>query len=186
MQKGGMGKAKGTTLINAVKVLRSDKDAARAALPEHLHKYLENRILPFSWYPEEDVLAILRALAKLIPNPEMDIYEFMGRTLARTDLEGVYAHLLHPGDPRSSLHETAIIWGLYHDTGREVVVDSGDNSVVTEISGYKHPSRETCRVVAGWNAELAVMAGGKNVKAVHKECVLDGAKACRFEVSWTG
>lgn len=154
-------------------------------LPEHVHKYLEEGILAFALYPEEDVLAILRALAKVTPDPGMDIYEFMGRTLARTNLGGVYAHLLRPGDPGGSLRLTSIIWGLYHNTGREVVVESGDNSVVTEISGYDHPSRETCGVVVGWNAELAVMAGGKNVKAVHKECVLDGASTCRFEVIWT-
>jgi hypothetical protein len=185
MEKGWLGNAKGTTLINAVKALRSDKNAARALLPEHLHKYLDEPILPFAWYPEEDVLAIVRAVAKVTPIPGVDIYDFMGRTLARTDLEGVYAHLLCPGDPERSLREAAIIWGVYHDTGKVVVVESGDNYVVTENSGHTYPSREICRIVAGWNAELAVMAGGKNVKVLHDECVLEGAKACRFKVSWT-
>jgi len=180
-----MGKAKGTAIIYAIKVLRSNKDAARNALPEHLRWYLSERILVSSWYPEEDFLEILRALAKVIPDTGMDPFEFMGRLSARADLTGVYAHLIRQGDPATTLRRTSITWGLYHDTGKQEVVASGDGYVVTEISGYALPSRESCGTVKGWNAELAVIAGGKNVKATHKECVLDGAKACRFKVTWT-
>ncbi len=180
-----MGKAKGTTLINAVKALRLKKDEARAALPERLHGYLEERILVSSWYPEEDLLAILRALAKVMPSPGMDIYEFMGRILARTDLGGVYALLLRKGDPAATLRRTAITWEHYHDTGKEVVVESGDNHAAIEISGYDSPSRETCGSVKGYIHEKVAMAGGKEIRVVHNKCVLDGVSACRFEVTWT-
>jgi hypothetical protein len=179
-----MGKAKGSTIINAVKVLRLKKEEARKVLPGHLHWYLSERILISSWYPEEDFLEILRALSRVMPDPGMDPFEFMGRLSARTDLKGVYANLIRHGDPAGTLARTSIIWGLYHDTGKEEVVDAGPNHVVTEISGYAHASRESCGTVLGWNSELAAMAGGKNVRALHKECVLDGAKACRFEVTW--
>ncbi len=180
-----MGKAKGTAIIYAVKVLRSNKDAAQKALPEHLRWYLEERIMVSSWYPEEDFLEILRAVAKITPDTGMDPFEFMGRLSARADLRGVYAHLIRQGDPATTLRRTSVIWGLYHDTGKEEVVESGENRVVTQVSGFEHPSRESCRTVLGWNAELAAIAGGKDVKAVHGECVLDGANACRFEVTWT-
>jgi len=180
-----MGKAKGATIINAVKALRLRKEEARKFLPERLHWYLRERILISTWYPEDDFLEILRALARIMPDPGMNLFEFMGRLSARTDLKGVYAHLIRHGDPAGTLHRTSIIWGLYHDTGKETVVDSGDNYVVTEIAGFDHPSRESCQTVLGWNAGLAALAGGKDVKALHGECVLDGANACRFEVTWT-
>ncbi len=183
-----MGKAKGTTMIQAVKVLRLKKDEARKVLPEHLHRYLDlERILASSWYPEEDYLAILRALAKVSPDPGMDIYEFMGLVWARIDLgrRGIYAHLIRRGDPATTLRRTSVVWGLYHDTGKEEVVESGDNYVVTEIFGYKHPSREVCSIVKGWNAELSTLAGGKEVRVDHERCVLAGASACRFKVTWT-
>jgi hypothetical protein len=161
------------------------KEEAKKFLPENLHWYLRERILVSSWYPEEDCLEILRALAKITPDPGMDVYEFMGRLSARADLGGVYAHLIRQGDPATTVRRTSIVWGLYHDTGKQEVVESGDDYVVTEISGYAHPSRESCGNVKGWNAALAEMAGGKNVQVTHKECVLDGAKACRFKVTWT-
>ena len=180
-----MAKAKGTALIHAVKTLRLKKDVAQTMLPKHLHWYLEDRIMVSSWYPEEDLLEILRALSKVLPDTGMDIYEFMGRVSARTDLGGMYAHLIRQGDPATTLRRTSIIWGLYHDTGKEEVIESGDGYVVTQIAGFEFPSRESCGCVKGWNAELAAMAGGKNVETLHKECVLDGASACRFEVRWT-
>jgi hypothetical protein len=179
-----MGKAKGTSLIRAVKALRANKDAARKALPERLHNYLEERILVSSWYPEEDALEILRAIAKITPDPGMDIFEFMGRVSARADLEGVYAPLLRQGDPRTTLRRTAVTWEHYHDTGKEKLVESGENRIVVDITGYDHPSREVCRTTKGWLQELITMAGGKDVRVVHEQCVLDGADACRFEATW--
>ncbi len=179
-----MGKAKGTTVINAIKALRLKKDLARTVLPKHLHRYLEERIMVSSWYPEEDLFEILHALAKILPDPGMDTYEFMGRIVARTDLGGIHAHLIRLGDPATTLRRASFTWGLYHDTGKKDVVESGDDYVVTEIAGYEHPSRENCGTIKGWNHELAVMAGGKDVKVVHTECVLDGASACRFRVTW--
>ena len=180
-----MGKAKGTTLISAVKALRLKKEEAKKFLPEHLHRYLQERILVSSWYPEEDLFEILRALAKITPDPGMDIYEFMGRILARTDLGGVYATLLREGDPAATLRRTAVTWRHYHDTGKEEVVESGGNHAVIEISGYDFPSRESCGSVKGYIHDKVAMAGGKEIYVVHEKCVLDGASACRFKVIWT-
>ena len=180
-----MGKVKGIALINAVKVLRMKKDEARKLLPERLHGYLEERILISSWYPEEDLLEILRTLAKLIPDPGMDIFEFMGRMSAAADLGGVYAHLVREGGPAATLRRTAITWEHYHDTGKEKVVEFADDHVVIEISEYAHPSREVCGSTKGWFHELVKLAGGKGIGVVHSKCVLDGATACRFEARWT-
>ena len=180
-----MGKIKGLAMINAIKVLRLKKDEVRKLLPERLHVYLEERVMPSSWYPEEDHWELLRALAKVLPDPGMDVYEYMGLISARADLGGVYAHLIREGDPATTLRRATFTWGLYHDTGKKEVVEFGDDYVVSEISGFENSSRESCSTVKGWNAELAKMAGGKNVEVVHSKCVLDGASACRFEVKWT-
>ena len=180
-----MGKIKGLAMINAIKVLRLKKDEVRKLLPEHLHVYLEERVMPSSWYPEEDHWELLRALAKVLPDPGMDVYEYMGLISARADLGGVYAHLIREGDPATTLRRATFTWGLYHDTGKKEVVEFGDDYVISEISGFENSSRESCSTVKGWNAELAKMAGGKNVEVVHTKCVLDGASACRFEVRWT-
>ena len=180
-----MGKIKGVAVINVVKVLRMKKDEARKLLPEHLHGYLEDRVMPSSWYPEEENWELLRALARLLPDPGMDIYEYMGLITARSDLGGVYAHLIRQGDPATTLRRATFTWGLYHDTGKKEVIESGDDYVISEIAGFENPCRESCGTTKGWNAELAKMAGGKNVEVTHTKCVLDGASACRFEVRWT-
>jgi hypothetical protein len=179
-----VGKAKGSAMLSAIKALRLKKEEARKALPPELHVYLEDRILVSLWYPEEHFVEILRALARVIPDQGMNVYEFMGRISAQVDLKGIYAHLVRHGDPALTLRRTAVIWGLYHDTGKEEVIESGTDYVVTQITGFENPSRESCGTVVGWNAELASIAGGKDVTAAHTACVLDGASACKYEVRW--
>jgi hypothetical protein len=73
-----MARAKGASLIGLVKWLRHDREAALRALPAGLHHYLEDRIQIASWYPEEDLLALVRALARVLPVGEGDVYEQMG------------------------------------------------------------------------------------------------------------
>ena len=180
-----MAKAKGTTLINAVKLIRMKKEEARKLLPERLHRYLAERILVSSWYPEEDLLEILRTLAKLLPDPGMDIFEFMGRTSAHTDLGSVYALLVREGDPAATLRRSAITWENYHDTGKEEVIESDDSHTVIEIHGYANPSREICKTVKGWMHAMVMRAGGKDIDVDHMQCVLDGAPSCRFKAIWT-
>jgi hypothetical protein len=180
-----MGKAKGTTLVNAVKALRLKKEEARRFLPERLHGYLEGRVLVSSWYPEEDLLEILRALARVLPSPGIDIFEFMGRVSARTDLGGVYAPLLREGDPGGTLRRGVVVWRSYHDTGKHEVVEAREDFAAFTLSGFDHPSREICGTIVGWNHELVTLAGGKDARVVHTACVLDGAAECWFEVRWT-
>ena len=179
-----MGRAKGTTLINAVKALRMKRNEALRLLPKHLHRYLEERILVSSWYPEEDLLEILRTLAKLLPAAGTDVFEFMGRVSARSDLGGVYASLLRQGDPATTLRRTAVTWKHYHDTGKEEVIESSDGHAVIEISGFDSPSREICSTVKGWIYELVELAGGKDIRVDHPQCVPEGASSCRFKATW--
>ena len=83
-----MARAKGASLLGAVKWLRHDREAALRALPARLHPYLDARIQVASWYPEEDLLELIRALARILPANGADVYEQMGRFSARDQLAG--------------------------------------------------------------------------------------------------
>jgi len=176
---------KGITILNAVKTLRLKKAESRALLPMDLHRYLEDRILVSSWYPEEDLLGLLRVLGKILPDPGIDIFEFMGLASARTDLSGVYSHMLRLGDPVGTLRHGSVLWRSHHDTGKlEVVVSSPERAVV-QLSGFGFPSNEICRTIKGWIRELIRMAGGKDVSVADDQCVVRGDTACRFDAKWT-
>jgi hypothetical protein len=53
----------GTHLVDMVKFLRTQRDAALAILPARLHRYLDEQLNVAAWYPEEDMIGLVRALA---------------------------------------------------------------------------------------------------------------------------
>src|SRR5689334_143134 len=98
---GGGARIKGTAMLHAIRALRSmGKDRARHVLPKRLHEYLDGtRVLASSWYPEEDMLDVNRALAQVMqaaaPNRSVEeTYVEMGRLVGRIDLAGLYSALL--------------------------------------------------------------------------------------------
>jgi hypothetical protein len=179
-----MAKVKGSSMLNAVKALRLKKDVSRAILPGALHHYLADRVLVSSWYPEEDLLGLLKALVKILPDPGMDVYEFMGLMSARTDLSGVYSNMFRPGDPAGSLKCGSVIWQSHHDTGKLEVVVASQESAVVRLAGFALPSREICGTIKGWIREHITTAGAKDVVVVKSQCVVKGDPECLFEASW--
>ncbi len=178
-----MAKVKGTNLIGAVKLLRRNRDAARAALPEGLHHYLEERVLPTSWYPEEDLVALLRAMAPLLRDLGSDPFELMGRAAVREHMEGVYEHLLK-GDRLSLARRVSTLWQTQHDTGRLSLVDLGPGRARWELLGYAHPSREMCGTLRGYVLEALIASGYSEARIEKTSCVLDGADRCAWDCQW--
>ena len=180
-----MAKVKGSSMVNAVKALRLKKDEARAILPPELHHYLVDRMLISSWYPEEDLLGLLKALNKILPDQGMDVYEFMGLMSARADLSGVYSNMFRPGDPVGSLKRGSVIWQSHHDTGKLELVEASAESAVIRLAGFALPSRELCGTIRGWIREHIATAGGGDVVVVESQCVVKGDPECRFEARWS-
>ena len=178
-----MAKVKGTNLISAVKLLRRNRERARAALPPALHHYLEERVLPTSPYPEEDLVELIRAMAALLQGAAGDVFELMGRTLVREHMQGVYEHLLK-GDRLSFARRVSTLWQTQHDTGRLVLVDGERGRARYELSDFGHPSREMCAVIRGYILEALGHSGFAEVEVVKAGCVLDGRDRCTWECGW--
>jgi hypothetical protein len=180
-----MARAKGASLVGAVKWLRQSRDAALQALPAHLHHYLDERIQIASWYPEEDLVELVRALARILPAGEGDRYEQMGRFSARDQLAGVYRHLLEGGDALSLPRRGLVLWQSQHDSGRLSVTLEGAGSARIEVVDYAMPTREMCAILLGYTAEMFVMAELSAPSVRKTACRLDGAERCAWQVSWT-
>ena len=147
-----MARAKGASLLSAVKWLRGNRDQALAALAPNLHHYLDDRIQVASWYPEQDLIELIRALARILPAGGGDVYEQMGRFSARDQLAGVYRHLLEGGDVLSLPRRGLVLWQSQHDSGRL--------AVAMDARGFAAPGRTRYREVR-WTAldTLVVVAG---------------------------
>jgi hypothetical protein len=179
----GVAKTKGTNLIGAVKFLRRRRDEARAALPARLHHYLDERVLPTSLYPEEDLVALLQAMAPMLKGVGGDVFELMGRAAVREHMEGVYEHLLK-GDRLSFARRVSALWQTQHDTGRLALVEGGEGRARYELTEYGHPSREMCGTIRGYILEALARSGFAEVKVRKAGCVLDGLDRCSWECSW--
>lgn len=170
-----MAKAKGTTLIGVVKALRQHKEEARARLPADLHHYLaQTRVSAPSWYPESDLLALIRALVDLTPTSRGETLAAMGVATARAHGGGVYSHLTAGGGSASA---TLALWSSMHDTGRLTSAFAGDDCVRFELRDYAHPSRELCAITTAYIQETLRLSG-RIVRVEKRACANHGDPHC--------
>jgi len=180
-----MAKAKGTALLGAVKYLRRQGDRARDALPAHLHRYLEERILPASWYPEQDLLDLLGAVARLLPDSGPDVHAQMGRISARDHMESFYGHLFqHSEDPLSLPRKAFALWTSMHDTGRLRIDMEDEGRARVELIDYAIPCREMCGIMTGYVEETLRLSGFAEPRLEKQRCRVRGDDACVWEARW--
>jgi hypothetical protein len=139
-----------------VKFLRTQPEAARRLLPERLHSYLEKRLNVAAWYPEEDMIGLVRALAELMPGSREDALVRIGRLNARMHLQGACAHLLSDARPDALPVRAVALWQTMHDTG------------------------DFRMSVADGEAEARLSA-----KVAETACCRAGASECRWRIAWT-
>lgn len=181
-----MAKTKGTNVVHCVKALRRQRERARAVLPESLHSYLDARIQESAWYPEEELLGLMRAVARLLEGAGPRVYEEMGRqtALAHMEGDGIYKHLLADGDPMALARRALAIWASLHDTGRFRLEVEGPGRARIELSEFGYPSTELCRVTTGYMNEVFRLSGLEEPQVRKSGCVVTGEPLCTWDCSW--
>lgn len=178
-----MSRIKGIALVNAVKALRLHRAAALKVLPPELHKYLTTRILVTKWFPGEDLIGLLRTLARIVPDPGYDVWEWFGRQGVKDDFETIYAALVKPGDPARTLELYPLTWSLYHDGGECHVTLEPGNRARIEIGDELTEFDEFCRLQTGHFTQLLLHAGAVEATV---EClrVGDSRKPAQWQARW--
>jgi len=172
-------KAKGTTLIAAVKFLRRRKEEAREKLPQPLHHYLEERVSSAQWYPEEDLQGLIRAILDLLPGSRETALELMGRQTATRHSEGIYAKVMAQG---ANANSAFALWSTMHDTGELSSTPIGDGQVRIELRGYACPSPEFCAITQAYIAETFRL-GGQLARMQKERCRCRGDAVCAWLVT---
>src|SRR5262245_56535331 len=113
-----MAKVKGAAIVGSVRILRGNKDKAREHLAPALHHYLSERVLAATWYPGEDMVPLLKAVATVLGEPEQGFYERAGRQSAQLHADGVYKHLVRAEGEEGFARRALVLWSSQHDTGR--------------------------------------------------------------------
>jgi hypothetical protein len=176
-------KTKGTNLVDMVKFLRTQREAAQALLPPRLHAYLDTQLSVSAWYPEADMIELVKVLAKLLPATGEAPLVTIGRLNARMHLQGTYAHLMEDARPSVLPIRALALWKSMHDTG-EFRLQVDEDSAEARLAGYGHPTPEVCVMLGAYLEELFAMAGVRSPSAVERTCCRSGAPACSWRIGW--
>jgi hypothetical protein len=178
--------SKGSQLLNAVKVLRGQRERAREILPPRLHKYLDERLMASTWYPLDDHVELIRAITTLIaPTGVADsAWQLMGRGTARMDLTGIYSAQLRRGDAEGTMRWMAVMWKNAFDVGEVKVQLVGPTSATVALRGFPLRTREICGICTGYIVESVVLAIDREPDVRHVVCRGLGGNECSWTVSW--
>ena len=172
---------KGITLLEAVKFLRARRDEALEVLPPNLHPYLDEPVTPSMWYPESDLVELIRAVAKLLPGPVDRALMMMGERSARSQT-AVYGDLLRGVQSNS---RTFALWSTQHDTGEMRSMLEAPNRVRLELVGFEDTSRELCLLLGGYLAGTLAINGITDASVQKLTCRLWGDAFCTWRGTWT-
>ncbi len=178
-----MARVKGTVVLPIVKLLRADKERARATLTPSLHGYLSERILVTSWYPEEDYVALLQSLARFLPKMD-DPWAYMGRNSAAHDLTGIYRALIDPHSPERTLRRGNDLWRIYHSTGDFSAELVGAGAALLQLRDYAAASPDMCHLLGAYFGELIRLSGASSVNVTEATCRAKGAPLCTWNARW--
>lgn len=176
-----MGRVKGITILDAVKFLRSRREESLAVLPEELHRYLDDQVVASLWYPETDMVELIRATAKLLPGPMDRALMMMGERSARAQTV-VYGDLIRGIQSNS---RTFALWSTQHDTGELRSSMEAPNRVRLELVGFEDTSREFCLLLNGYLAGTLAINGVTDATVEKLSCRLWGDQLCAWRGSWT-
>lgn len=194
-----MPNAKGSGLISLIEILRSSEEAARQALPEELHRYLDpgTLIATHQWYPMGDYLGLLRAAGQVVPAKSgLNTYERMGYTLAKIQLAGdrrggggnsasaVYKSLVIDGDPWGGVNRSPKLWKFMYDSGRTEIGRLDEHTSYFDVLEFPTTSPELCSSITGYLRGVYLVYGIKEITVSKARCSCRGDDRCRWELHW--
>lgn len=178
-----MAKAKGSTLDGAIRFLQLDRAEAERRLAPELRHYLEEDVAVAAWYPETDLLALVQAIASMLPGDRDAVLEEMGRTSVREHLDGAYGHLIVGGNERNLNIRAQSLWSSMHDSGTLRVVEQERGRIRLELADYALPSEELCGITRGYLHEV-MRLNGLISQIDKRHCAAHGDPACVWDMVW--
>jgi len=175
-----MGRVKGSTLLGAVKFLRSKREESIARLPpEHQH-YLEDTIKNSAWYPLGDLLALVGVAADLLGTGRDQAFEFMGDFAARAHAE-FYGDLLRGSGSSSRVFA---LWSTQFDAGQMIRSTEAPGRARVELQDFQSPSRELCLLIGGYIRGTLGMNDVEDISVEKQSCTTKGDAVCSWRATW--
>ncbi|MDM7999407.1 MAG: hypothetical protein QUS33_05240 [Dehalococcoidia bacterium] len=147
------------------------------------------RLLPSDWVSEVAYRDFLVATAKYLSSsaPTRKPREFffeMGRFTATDGINKYYRSLIRMFDTRFMLTRSPLLWGVMHTHGYLKVEPVGKNVATVYIGDLPAPCKEFCYTMEGYMYAVAELTKARVTRIEEVECVMDGAKRCKYVGEW--
>lgn len=108
----------------------------------------------------------------------------MGRFLAKDMVNKYYRSLIRLFDMKFMMTQSPRIWGLVHSHGVVKIEPVGKNGVIVYIIDYPYPCKEFCYMMRGYIWAVGELTNAEVLRLEEQECVIEGAKACKYFGQW--
>lgn len=181
---------KGTAVLASIRFIKETFGeeglaTVKARLSPEDQERIDGVILASAWYPVSFLLAVMQAAKAEFSTKMPDLVTQMGRASADYAHTTVYKLVFKVGSTQWIISKASAIFSNYYDNGKMVVLESGSGFANVEVRDFGEPAPEFCERIGGWIERTFELSGAKNVQLRHVKCVCTGAKACRFEGTWS-
>lgn len=175
-----MGRVKGSTLLGAVKFLRSRRPEAASILAPRDRRYLDETISRSGWYPLDDFLSLVRAAADLLGRDHAETFQVMGEFAARSHAD-LYGDLLMGSGSNS---RTFALWSTQFDVGSMRRVVEGPGQARVELNDFQSPGAELCLLIRGYITGALALNEVEDVAVAKLSCTAKGDPLCAWRATW--
>ncbi|MFW5875475.1 MAG: hypothetical protein ACOCXM_01935 [Myxococcota bacterium] len=179
-------RAKGTALIQLVKLLRAHrrKHPLRGLSPE-AENLVEQHILPNEWYPLGPLREMMEFVHRDLLGSNEEATLQAGVTGGKVLLTGPHKGFIQPGDPAASVFAMRHIWRAYYDFGEltgEMI--EGESAVRFTLREYPDVTASHALMIAGWGVAAALVAGAADAGAEILARPWEGDPELVYRVYW--
>ncbi|MFH2138200.1 MAG: hypothetical protein ABII88_06780 [Candidatus Omnitrophota bacterium] len=149
---------------------------------EYDHKEIDiDHILESSWVSEKFCMDLCELAYRHFG---ARFCQEMGSFMCEKGVNKFYKIFINALSPAKIMKTSPYVWKVYHDHGKLIPLDSGENKYIYKLVDLPYPTKGLCNIMKGYNTKFIELSGGKNVRTQEVACAVDGAQCCQFSITW--
>lgn len=157
----------------------------KAALDKEARELLESKyVLPFTWIDYGTFLNIQLTADRVIGRGDFELLKQLNYFSARHDVHGVYKFIVSLLSPKTAFQALSKLLTQFYDKGKLHLENVTSTSVSIIIEDAPDIPLHHDIEQGAYVEEIVRMAGAKDIRFTHTQCMARGDPLCRWEVTW--
>jgi hypothetical protein len=162
-----------------------EREKLKAALAEPARELFERTdVLPFTWIEYGTYVDILLTADKVLGRGDFEIVKQINYFSARHDIKGVYKFIVSLLSPKTALQASSKLFKQFYDKGALSLENLKSNSATMLMKDVADIPLHHDVEQGAYVEEIMRMAGAKEIRYTHPECMARGDARCRWEINW--